>query len=163
MYKKVWCTCKIVVLLIKPIAFVVFPLPSPSSDLKVPNKSFRTDCCTLICLIPHFWHIIQNSVFPSPHYGSLTITWGPHDEETHTTAPNPPPLPGKKYFVTNRWQSEENQSAMLISLCPYIHIGFTVHGNYTLFIRQISFGFNRLQCIYWQSGVGSHSIWHIPW
>ena len=30
--------CKIVVLLIKPIAFVVFPLPlpSPSSDLKVP-------------------------------------------------------------------------------------------------------------------------------
>ena len=30
------CTSKIVVLLIKPIAFVVFPLPSPSSDLKVP-------------------------------------------------------------------------------------------------------------------------------
>ena len=28
--------CKIVVLLIKPIAFVVFPLPSPSSDLKFP-------------------------------------------------------------------------------------------------------------------------------
>ena len=36
MYKKAWCTCKIVVLLIKPIAFVAFPLPSPSSDLKVP-------------------------------------------------------------------------------------------------------------------------------
>ena len=35
MYKKAWCTCKIVVLLIKPIAFVAFPLPSPSSDLKV--------------------------------------------------------------------------------------------------------------------------------
>ena len=31
------CTCKIVVLLIKPIAFVAFPLPSPSPDLKVPN------------------------------------------------------------------------------------------------------------------------------
>ena len=29
-------TCKIVVLLIKPIAFVAFPLRSPSSDLKVP-------------------------------------------------------------------------------------------------------------------------------
>ena len=28
---------KIVVLLIKPIAFVAFPLPSPSSNLKVPN------------------------------------------------------------------------------------------------------------------------------
>ena len=37
MYKKAWCTCKIVVLLIKPIAFVTFPLPSPSSDLKVPT------------------------------------------------------------------------------------------------------------------------------
>ena len=37
MYKKAWCTCKIVVLLIKPIVFVAFPLPSPSSDLKVPN------------------------------------------------------------------------------------------------------------------------------
>ena len=35
MYKKVRCTCKIVVWLIKPIAFVMFPLPSPSSDLKV--------------------------------------------------------------------------------------------------------------------------------
>ena len=34
MYKKAWCTCEIVVLLIKPIAFVEFP--SPSSDLKVP-------------------------------------------------------------------------------------------------------------------------------
>ena len=37
MYKKAWCTCKIVVLLIKPIVFVAFPLPSPSSDLKVPS------------------------------------------------------------------------------------------------------------------------------
>ena len=37
MYKKAWCTCKIVVLLIKPIAFVAFPLPSPPSDLKLPT------------------------------------------------------------------------------------------------------------------------------
>ena len=37
MYKKAGCTCKIVVLLINPIVFVAFPLPSPSSDLKVPN------------------------------------------------------------------------------------------------------------------------------
>ena len=29
--------CKIVVLLIKPIVFVAFLLPSPSSDLKLPN------------------------------------------------------------------------------------------------------------------------------
>ena len=42
MYKKAWCTCKVIVLLIKPIAFVAFPLPSPSSDLKVPNLSTVT-------------------------------------------------------------------------------------------------------------------------
>ena len=30
---------KIVVLLIKRIVFVAFPLPSPSSDLKLPNVS----------------------------------------------------------------------------------------------------------------------------
>ena len=34
--QKVSCTCKVVVLLIKPIAFMKFPLPS--SDLKVPIK-----------------------------------------------------------------------------------------------------------------------------
>ena len=37
MYKKACCTCKIVVFLIKPIAFVASPLPSPSLDLKVPS------------------------------------------------------------------------------------------------------------------------------
>ena len=42
MYKKAWCTCKIVVLVIKPIAFMAFPLPSPSSDLKVPIISQTT-------------------------------------------------------------------------------------------------------------------------
>ena len=36
MYKKAWCTCKVVVLLIKPIVFVTFSLPSASLDLKVP-------------------------------------------------------------------------------------------------------------------------------
>ena len=35
MYKKAWCTCKIVVLVIKPIAFVVFPLLPSTSHLKV--------------------------------------------------------------------------------------------------------------------------------
>ena len=35
MYKKAWCTCKIVVLVIKPIAFLTFLLLSPSLDLKV--------------------------------------------------------------------------------------------------------------------------------
>ena len=42
MYKKAWCTCKVVVLLIKPIVFLTFSLPSASLDLKVPNnKSIR--------------------------------------------------------------------------------------------------------------------------
>ena len=36
MYKKVWCACKLVVLLHKPIAFLTFSLPSPSSLLKLP-------------------------------------------------------------------------------------------------------------------------------
>ena len=34
MYKKSWCACKVVVLLIKPIAFLPFSLPSPSSLLQ---------------------------------------------------------------------------------------------------------------------------------
>ena len=43
--KKGKCTCKIVVLLIKPIAFVLFPLSSLLQDLKVPNNSnCRTSC-----------------------------------------------------------------------------------------------------------------------
>ena len=32
-----------VVLLIKPIAFMAFPLPSPSSDLKVPSMATKDD------------------------------------------------------------------------------------------------------------------------
>ena len=39
MYKKAWCTCKVVLLLIKPIVFLTFLLPSASLDLKVPIKS----------------------------------------------------------------------------------------------------------------------------
>ena len=37
--KKAWCTCKVVVLLIKPIAFLPFSLPSASSFLKLPIDS----------------------------------------------------------------------------------------------------------------------------
>ena len=36
MYKKVWCTCEVVVLLIKPIVFLTFSMSSASLDLKVP-------------------------------------------------------------------------------------------------------------------------------
>ena len=34
--KKVWCTCEVVVLLIKPFVFFTFSLPSASLDLKSP-------------------------------------------------------------------------------------------------------------------------------
>ena len=37
MYQKAWCTCRVVAFLIKPISFLTFPLPSPSSFRKVPN------------------------------------------------------------------------------------------------------------------------------
>ena len=36
MYKKAWCTRKVVVLLIKAIVHLTFSLPSASLDLKVP-------------------------------------------------------------------------------------------------------------------------------
>ena len=36
MYKKAWCTCKLVVLLNKPISVLTFLLLSPSSLLKLP-------------------------------------------------------------------------------------------------------------------------------
>ena len=35
--KKASCTCKVVVLLIKPFVFLTFSLPSASLDLKVPS------------------------------------------------------------------------------------------------------------------------------
>ena len=43
MYKKAWCTCEIVVLLIKPIVFLTFSLPSASLDLKVPIYPMDSD------------------------------------------------------------------------------------------------------------------------
>ena len=38
MYKKAWCTCKVVVLLKKPIVFLTFSLPSSPLDVKVPIR-----------------------------------------------------------------------------------------------------------------------------
>ena len=51
MYKKAWCMYKVVVFLIKPIAFATFSLPSPSSLLKLPNvcgEVFEEDNITSI-------------------------------------------------------------------------------------------------------------------
>ena len=57
--------------------------------------------------------------------------------------PPPRPPPWEKIFC-------HSQSVSHVNIFMPIHPqGFTVHGNYyTLFIRQISFGFNRLQSIY---------------
>ena len=69
MYKKVWCTCEVVVLLIKPIGFFfTFSLPSVSLDLKVPNvlwnakispgdnvkTLYEIDLLSLYVLLSHF-------------------------------------------------------------------------------------------------------------
>ena len=42
MYKKARCTCRVVVLVIKPIVFLTFPLPSSSWFRKVPIVKSRT-------------------------------------------------------------------------------------------------------------------------
>ena len=43
MYKKAWCTYKVVVLPNKPIAVLTFLLPSPSSLLQLPNDNDDDD------------------------------------------------------------------------------------------------------------------------
>ena len=84
--KKVWCTCKVVVLLIKPIAFLPFSLPSTSSLLKLPiiprrRPLFGGSACwlfllnaalsrgrrlfklqLLLCLLQHFFFVDQYRV-----------------------------------------------------------------------------------------------------
>ena len=43
MYEKAWCTCKVVVLLIKPMVYLTFSLPFASLDLgaKAPGPAKR--------------------------------------------------------------------------------------------------------------------------
>ena len=61
MYKKAWCTCKVVVLLIKPIVFLTFSLPSASLDLKVPNYNQYTFTSKTINSVFHFTQVrVQN-------------------------------------------------------------------------------------------------------
>ena len=78
MYKKVWCTYKIVVLVIKPIAFLTSSLPSPSSDLKVPNTLWGRFILLklkwmLLCRI--FRELIINV---SEIVGYNIFVWSPH-------------------------------------------------------------------------------------
>ena len=65
MYKKAWCTCKVVVLLIKPIAvfFLTFSLPSASLDLKVPILTLTgiRSQVKVLTLVSHFTQVrVQN-------------------------------------------------------------------------------------------------------
>ena len=62
MYIKTWCTCKVVVLLIKPtFFFLTFSLPSASLDLKVPNYNQYTFTSKTINSVFHFTQVrVQN-------------------------------------------------------------------------------------------------------
>ena len=53
MYKKVCCTCKVDVMLIKPIAFLTFSLPSLSSLLKLPYEEMDEACKGRIYSVLH--------------------------------------------------------------------------------------------------------------
>ena len=84
MYKKAWWTCKVVVLLIKPIAFLMFSLPSPSSLLKLPLASTTATAVktSLLKWIPVFQTLSR--LFQFAENGKCRrislelISWGPH-------------------------------------------------------------------------------------
>ena len=72
MYKKAWCTCKIIVLLIKPIVFGVFLFPSPSSGLKVPIKlpdDFISN--SLLCWHVSFFRSVLVPRLPVPSFSNI--------------------------------------------------------------------------------------------
>ena len=54
MYKKVCCTCEVVVLLVKPIVFLTFLLWSASLDVKVPIIACGS-CEIFLCGIQNPW------------------------------------------------------------------------------------------------------------
>ena len=111
MYKKAWCTCKIVVLLIKPIAFVAFPLPSPPSDLKVPNVSYShpTYHVNAIKLI---WEIVWTGGLP--HLSRLPHLFGvPHLHVNRPLLDKRLWCSGHKKYLLCKWR-------ILICLCATI-------------------------------------------
>ena len=71
--QKVSPTCKVVVLLIKPIAFMKFSLPSLSSDLKVPIKLLALESTYVLYL----YYEVRLSFFlfpPISHFFTSVIT-----------------------------------------------------------------------------------------
>ena len=60
MYKKAWCTCKVIVLLIQTYCLFASRLPSPSSSLKLHNINYmNTGCVTLFSQVslPERWSL----------------------------------------------------------------------------------------------------------
>ena len=71
--QKVSPTCKVVVLLITPTAFMKFSLPSPSSDLKVPIKLLARESTYVLYL----YYEVRLSFFlfsPISHFFTSVIT-----------------------------------------------------------------------------------------
>ena len=67
MYKKAWCTCKVIVLQIKLIVFLTFSLPSASLDLKVAISlvvKLNEDFNFLLCCAIHVGEIVGDECEP---------------------------------------------------------------------------------------------------
>ena len=77
--KKVWCTCEVVVLLIKPIVFFTFSLPSASLDLKVATEALTRSAveakCMLIIRIDSYWLLarVRYAMDRLPYFVGLLI------------------------------------------------------------------------------------------
>ena len=88
MSKKVWCTCEVVVLLIKPVVFLTFSLSSASLDLKVPNvpklpgvdyvaKNWALAMMLKALLLVHFWSVLllKEQMMTSVRKTLKTLVW----------------------------------------------------------------------------------------
>ena len=83
MYKKAWCACKVVVLYNKPIAFYTSSLPSPSSLLKLPKRTLRSNDATAtrtslkkwICVLSVLIAIVDTNLLGHPPSSEREITF----------------------------------------------------------------------------------------
>ena len=75
MYKKAWCTCKLVVLRNKPIAFLTSSRPSPSSLLKLPIYSFSVITVPVIFPVPSEDHLLAVESLLSRVWSQAKIKW----------------------------------------------------------------------------------------
>ena len=62
MYKKAWCTCKVVVLLNKPIGFLTFSLPLSllkAPNINAPNVTVPTRSALVLTLKIRLFHSLE--------------------------------------------------------------------------------------------------------